>query len=263
MRGAPLGGMSLLKRGAPGVPEAASLADMMPVAAAQPSLLELRGVSKRFRAGAVDTIALADIDLAIGRGELISITGASGSGKSTLLAILGLLEPPSHGRYRIDGVDTATLSNNAIAALRNKTIGFVFQSFNLIPDLSVELNVELPLIYGDVPSARRRERVARALELVKLSHLARQMPGRLSGGQQQRVAVARAIADNPPILLADEPTGNLDSRHGDDVIELLCTLHARGATVCLVTHNPAYARVATRIVQMADGRIVEDARTAP
>jgi putative ABC transport system ATP-binding protein len=246
----------------PALPEAASLADMLPIGAARRSLIELRGVGKRFRVEAVETIALASIDLAIGRGELVSINGPSGSGKSTLLAILGLLDTPSHGVYRLEGLDTATLAPTELATLRNKTIGFIFQSFNLIADLSVELNVELPLIYGGVPPARRKERVAEALELVKLSHLARQMPGRLSGGQQQRVAVARAIADNPPILLADEPTGNLDSRHGDDVIELLCALHARGATVCLVTHNPAYARVATRILHMADGRIVEDARTA-
>jgi putative ABC transport system ATP-binding protein len=247
-----------MKRSAPAVPGAASLADLLPIGAPQRALIELEGVGKRFRGDRGETLALADVDLVIGRGELVAINGPSGSGKSTLLAILGLLDKPSHGRYRLDGLDTATLGPTALAALRNQRIGFIFQSFNLIADLSVELNVELPLIYGGVPAPRRRARVAQALELVKLSHLARQMPGRLSGGQQQRVAVARAIADDPPILLADEPTGNLDAQHGDDVIELLCTLHARGATVCLVTHNPAYAKIATRIVHIADGRIVAD-----
>jgi len=249
-----------MKRRIPAVPEAASLADLLPVGAARRTLIELSSVGKRFRVEAVETLALAGIDLAIGRGELVAINGPSGSGKSTLLAILGLLDTPSHGVYRLDGLDTAALAPTELATLRNKTIGFIFQSFNLIADLSVELNVELPLIYGGVSSARRKERVAEALELVKLSHLARQMPGRLSGGQQQRVAVARAIADDPPILLADEPTGNLDARHGDDVIELLRALHARGATVCLVTHNPAYLKVATRILQIADGRIIADHR---
>src|SRR6185295_17255110 len=197
---------------------------------------------KRFRTERTEIFALAEIDLRIGRGELVSIHGPSGSGKSTLLSILGLLDTPSEGQYHLDGLDTATLAPPARAALRNRSIGFIFQSFNLIADLSVELNVELPLVYGGVPVQRRKERVTAALELVKLSHLARQMPGALSGGQQQRVAVARAIADDPPILLADEPTGNLDAQHGDDVIELLCALHARGATVCLVTHNPDYLK---------------------
>jgi putative ABC transport system ATP-binding protein len=232
----------------------------MPIGAPQRALIELEGIGKRFRADPGETIALADIDLVIGRGELVAIHGPSGSGKSTLLAILGLLQKPSHGRYRLEGLDTSTLGPTALAALRNQRIGFIFQSFNLIADLSVELNVELPLIYGSVPAPQRKQRVAEALELVQLSHLARQMPGQLSGGQQQRVAVARAIADDPPILLADEPTGNLDARHGDDVIELLRALHARGATVCLVTHNPAYLKVATRILQIADGRIIADHR---
>ena len=251
-----------MKRRIPAVPEAASLADLLPVGAARRTLIELSSVGKRFRVEAVETLALASIDLAIGRGELVAINGPSGSGKSTLLAILGLLDTPSHGVYRLDGLDTATLAPTELATLRNKTIGFIFQSFNLIADLSVELNVELPLIYGGVSSARRKERVAEALELVKLSHLAHQMPGRLSGGQQQRVAVARAIAGDPLILLADEPTGNLDSKNGDAVMELLEQLYAKGATICMVTHNPAYTRVATRIVTMADGRIVDDTRTA-
>ena len=249
-----------MKRRAPAVPGAASLADIMPIGAPQRMLIELRGVGKRYRTERTEILALSDIDLRIGRGELVSISGPSGSGKSTLLSILGLLDSPSEGQYHFAGLETATLAPTARAALRNRSIGFIFQSFNLIADLSVERNVELPLVYGGVPAPQRKERVAAALELVKLTHLARQMPGRLSGGQQQRVAVARAIADDPPILLADEPTGNLDARHGDDVIELLCALHARGATVCLVTHNPDYLRVATRIVNIAGGRIVDDQR---
>jgi putative ABC transport system ATP-binding protein len=249
-----------MKRRAPAVSGAASLADILPVGAPQRMLIELRRVGKQFRTERTEIFALADIDLRIGRGELVSINGPSGSGKSTLLSILGLLDTPSDGQYHLHGLDTQTLAPPARAALRNRSIGFIFQSFNLIADLSVELNVELPLVYGGVPAPRRKERVAAALELVKLSHLARQMPGSLSGGQQQRVAVARAIADDPPILLADEPTGNLDARHGDDVIELLCALHAQGATVCLVTHNPDYLKVATRIVHLADGRIVADQR---
>jgi len=253
----------MAKRSVPSSSNVASLADIQPVGAAraQPRLVELAGIGKRFRSGPVATVALADIDLAIGRGELVSITGPSGSGKSTLLAILALLDEPSEGAYRIDGVDTTTLSPSAVAALRNTRIGVIFQSFNLIGDLSVELNVELPLIYGGVPAAKRKRRVAEVLELVELSHLARRMPVQLSGGQQQRAAVARAIADDPPLLLADEPTGNLDSRHGDAVIGLLCALNAAGTTVCLVTHNPAYARMATRVVRLVDGRIVEDARS--
>src|SRR5690349_5057810 len=217
-----------MKRRAPAVPGAASLADILPIGAPQRMLIELRGVAKQFRTERTEILALSEIDLRIGKGELVSINGPSGSGKSTLLAILGLLETPSHGEYRIDGVNTATLAPTRLAALRNRSIGFIFQSFNLIGDLSVELNVELPLIYGGMAAAERRERVSESLALVGMTEHARQMPGRLSGGQQQRVAVARAIADDPPILLADEPTGNLDSRRGDEVIELLLRLHRKG-----------------------------------
>jgi putative ABC transport system ATP-binding protein len=223
-------------------------------------VLGVHGVTKVYGEGETAVHALSGVSLTVERGDYVAIMGQSGSGKSTLMNILGCLDIPTAGRYLLDGTDVGVLAEHQLSVLRNRKIGFIFQSFNLIADLSVELNVELPLVYSGVPAQRRKERVAAALERVELSHLARRMPSALSGGQQQRVAVARAIADDPPILLADEPTGNLDARHGDGVIELLCALHARGATVCLVTHNPAYLKVATRILHLAGGRIVADHR---
>src|SRR5690242_13887940 len=223
-------------------------------------LLELHKIAKVFHTDDVETRALSNVELAIAKGEFVSISGPSGSGKSTLLAILGLLDVPSEGEYRIDGQDTAKLDAVRRAAMRNKSIGFIFQAFNLISDLTVEENVELPLTYRGMPAAERKKRVADALESVRMSHRARHLPGQLSGGQQQRVAVARAIAGDPLILLADEPTGNLDSKNGDAVMELLCGLHAKGATICMVTHNPDYAKKATRVVHLFDGRVVEDRR---
>jgi putative ABC transport system ATP-binding protein len=228
---------------------------------APPALLALTRIAKTFHTDDVETRALASVELAIGKGEFVSISGPSGSGKSTLLAILGLLDVPSEGEYRIDGTDTARLDQVRRAALRNRSIGFIFQAFNLIGDLTVEENVELPLTYRGLPAAERKQRVAAALDGVRMAHRARHMPAQLSGGQQQRVAVARAIAGDPLILLADEPTGNLDSKNGDAVMELLEQLHARGATICMVTHNDDYARKATRVVHLFDGRIVEDRRS--
>jgi len=224
------------------------------------ALLELTHIGKTFHTDDVETRALSSVELTIDKGEFVSISGPSGSGKSTLLAILGLLDIPTQGEYRIDGQDTAKLDPIRRAALRNKAIGFIFQAFNLIGDLTVEENVELPLTYRGMSAAERKKRVGEALDAVRMSHRARHLPAQLSGGQQQRVAVARAVAGDPLILLADEPTGNLDSKNGDAVMELLSQLHGRGATICMVTHNPDYAQKATRVVHLFDGRVVEDRR---
>ncbi|HEY6033704.1 MAG TPA: ABC transporter ATP-binding protein [Kofleriaceae bacterium] len=225
-------------------------------------MLNLAKIGKTFHTDDVETRALASVELAIDKGEFVSINGPSGSGKSTLLSILGLLDVPSQGEYKIDGTDTAKLDPIARAAMRNKAIGFIFQAFNLIGDLTVEENVELPLVYRGLGQAERKAKVTAALDSVRMSHRARHLPGQLSGGQQQRVAVARAVAGDPLILLADEPTGNLDSKNGDAVMELLEELHAAGATICMVTHNPDYAKKASRIVHLFDGRIVEDRKSA-
>jgi putative ABC transport system ATP-binding protein len=225
-------------------------------------MLNLAKIGKTFHTDDVETRALSSVELAIDKGEFVSINGPSGSGKSTLLSILGLLDVPSHGEYKIDGTDTAKLDPIARAAMRNKAIGFIFQAFNLIGDLSVEENVELPLVYRGLAPAERKVKVVAALDSVRMSHRARHLPGQLSGGQQQRVAVARAVAGDPLILLADEPTGNLDSKNGDAVMELLEELHAAGATICMVTHNPDYAKKASRIVHLFDGRVVEDRKSA-
>ena len=234
------------------------LNDLAPVATPQKALLQLSGIGKTFHTDDVETRALSNVELAVGKGEFVSVSGPSGSGKSTLLAILGLLDVPTHGEYRIDGTDTAKLDPVKRAAMRNRSIGFIFQAFNLIGDLSVEENVELPLTYRGMPAAERKKKVAAALDSVRMSHRARHLPAQLSGGQQQRVAVARAVAGDPLILLADEPTGNLDSKNGDAVMELLEQMHRGGATIIMVTHNPDYARKATRVVHLFDGRVVED-----
>jgi putative ABC transport system ATP-binding protein len=231
-----------------------------PAATADRPLLELTRIAKVFQTDDVETRALSSVELGIARGEFVSINGPSGSGKSTLLAILGLLDVPTEGEYRIAGQDTARLDPVRRAALRNRSIGFIFQAFNLIGDLTVEENVELPLTYRGMPAAERRKRVAGALDGVRMAHRARHLPAQLSGGQQQRVAVARAIAGDPLILLADEPTGNLDSKNGDAVMALLEEMHGKGATICMVTHNPDYARKATRVVHLFDGRVVDDRR---
>ena len=223
-------------------------------------LIEIEGLNKVFFTDELETHALSDVHLAVGRGEYLSIEGPSGSGKTTLLSILGLLEAPTSGRYLLAGQPAGALPPRRRALLRNREIGFIFQSFNLIGDLTVEENVELPLTFRKLAPAERRRRVTAALERVGMSHRGRHLPAQLSGGQQQRVAVARAVAGEPLVLLADEPTGNLDSKNGDAVMGLLRELHATGATICMVTHNPEYAKQATRSINLFDGRVVDETR---
>jgi putative ABC transport system ATP-binding protein len=219
-------------------------------------LIQLQGIRKIFYTEEVETHALSDIDLQIRRGEYVSIAGPSGGGKTTLLSILGLLDAPSEGEYLLDGESVATLSASERAHVRNRQIGFVFQAFNLIGDLTVHENVELPLTYRGMSAAERKRRVTEALEEVGMSSRAKHYPPQLSGGQQQRVAVARAVAGDPAILLADEPTGNLDSSNGEAVMDLLQELHQNGATICMVTHDPRYAAYADRSVELLDGRVL-------
>ena len=221
-------------------------------------LIQLEGVTKVFYTDEVETHALATIHLEIKKGEYVSIAGPSGCGKSTLLSLLGLLDSPTEGNYWLDGKQVADLSLADRARIRNLQIGFIFQSFNLIGDLTVFENVELPLTYRGMKAAERRQKVNEALERVGMAHRARHLPSQLSGGQQQRVAVARAVAGSPLILLADEPTGNLDSKSGEAVMDLLRELHRGGATLCMVTHDPRYARHAERSIHLFDGRIVEE-----
>ena len=224
--------------------------------AAQP-LIRLDKVTKIFFTDEVETHALAEIDLDIYPGEYIAISGPSGCGKSTLLSILGLLDSPSDGQYQLNGRRVASLKMSARARTRNREIGFIFQSFNLIGDLTVYENVELPLTYRGMRPVERRQRVNEALEKVEMAHRAKHLPSQLSGGQQQRVAVARAVAGQPSILLADEPTGNLDSKNGEAVMQLLAGLHAEGSTICMVTHDPRYAQHASREVHLFDGQVVD------
>ncbi len=221
------------------------------------SLIKLEGVSKVFLTDEVETHALADVHMTIVRGEYVSIAGPSGCGKSTLLSILGLLDTASKGEYLLNGRPVADLPPSERARVRNREIGFIFQSFNLIGDLSVFENVELPLTYRGMGSTERKQRVTAALERVGMAHRAKHLPSQLSGGQQQRVAVARAVAGEPLILLADEPTGNLDSKSGEAVMELLRELHQTGATICIVTHDSRYARHAQRHIHLFDGRVVD------
>jgi putative ABC transport system ATP-binding protein len=225
-------------------------------------LISLEGITKVFTTDELETHALEDVHLTIDKGEWISVIGPSGSGKSTLLAILGLLDKPSGGVYTLRGAPAAGLSAAQMSRLRNQEIGFIFQTFNLIGDLTVYENVELPLVYRRVPPPERRDKVMRALERVDIAHRARHLPGQLSGGQQQRVAVARAVVGDPSILLADEPTGNLDSKNGQAVMQLMHELHEGGATIAMVTHDAAFARHATRTISLFDGRIVEETAAA-
>jgi putative ABC transport system ATP-binding protein len=221
-------------------------------------LIKLEDIKKVFLTDEVETHALAGIHLEIHRGEFVSIAGPSGCGKSTLLSILGLLDSPTEGLYTLNDRPVANLPFAERARIRNREVGFIFQSFNLIGDLTVYENVELPLTYRGMSSAERKERVNAALEKVGMAHRIKHYPSQLSGGQQQRVAVARALAGKPSILLADEPTGNLDSKNGESVMDLMRELHLEGATICMVTHDPRFSRYADRTVQLFDGRIVEE-----
>lgn len=228
-------------------------------ASAQP-LIRLEGLTKVFYTDEVETHALAGIHLELRRGEYVAIAGPSGCGKSTLLSLLGLLDSPTEGGYWLNEKPVAELSLAERTRIRNQEIGFIFQNFNLIGDLSVFENVELPLTYRGMAAAERRERVGEALDKVGMGHRAKHLPSQLSGGQQQRVAVARALVGRPLILLADEPTGNLDSKNGEAVMELLRELHQDGATVCMVTHDTRYAKHAERAIHLFDGRIVEETK---
>jgi putative ABC transport system ATP-binding protein len=224
-------------------------------------LIKLDGVKKVFYTDEVETHALDNINLEIRTGEYVAIAGPSGCGKSTLLSILGLLDTPSDGQYSLQGQPVTNLKPAQRARVRNRQIGFIFQSFNLIGDLTVYENVELPLTYRGMRPSERKTRVTDALERVGMAHRAKHLPSQLSGGQQQRVAVARAVGGEPSILLADEPTGNLDSKNGEAVMELLAELHRAGATICMVTHDARYANHAKRTIHLFDGRVVDESVT--
>jgi putative ABC transport system ATP-binding protein len=226
-------------------------------------VIAVDGLGKTYRTGAIDVRALRDVTLEIDRGDLVAIMGSSGSGKTTLMNLLGCLDVPTEGRYMLDGIDVGTLTEDDLADVRNRKIGFVFQSFNLVPRTRALDNVELPLAYAGVGRAERRRRAVRALRMVGLAHRAEHVPSELSGGQQQRVAVARAIVTNPSIVLADEPTGNLDSHSGAEVLRVFAQLNAQDRTVILITHEEHVAAVAKRVIRIADGEIVEDRRSAP
>jgi len=224
-------------------------------------MIELQQLTKRHRAGDVETTALDAIDLQIEAGEYVAITGPSGCGKSTLLGLLGLLDRPTSGRYRLQGEDVAGKSGRELAAIRRGRIGFVFQSFNLVDEMTVHDNVRLALRYGGQSEKTQRARVAEVLERLGIGHRAQHHPSQLSGGQQQRVAIARAIAARPALLLADEPTGNLDSAHGQDVMRLLRELNDEGTTLVMVTHSAEHAALASRTLRLLDGRVLVDAHT--
>ncbi|ACJ30032.1 ABC transporter, ATP-binding protein [Shewanella piezotolerans WP3] len=227
-------------------------------------MVKLEGICKSFLTDEVETLALSHIDLTIKKGEFLAITGPSGCGKSTLLSLIGLLDTSSKGRYQLAGHDVSDLTRDQRALIRNKEIGFVFQSFNLISDLTVAENVQLPLSYrGDLNQLQIDAKVREALEKVDMLHRAKHFPSQLSGGQQQRVAVARAIAGEPAVILADEPTGNLDSKNAKAVMAILDQLHDEGATICMVTHDPRSAERAQRIIEVYDGKIVSDQQTMP
>ncbi len=218
----------------------------------------MEGIRKVFYSDELETYALADIHLKIDAGEFVSIAGPSGCGKSTLLSIMGLLDVPTEGSYALNGTEVSSLRRNELARVRNREIGFIFQSFNLIGDLSVYENVELPLVYGGMPRDERKKRVNEVLERVEMSHRRNHLPSQLSGGQQQRVAVARALTTKAKILLADEPTGNLDSTNGDRVMGLLKELHREGSTICMVTHDDRFNSYADRVISLFDGKVIKE-----
>jgi putative ABC transport system ATP-binding protein len=225
-------------------------------------MLTMRGLSKSYRTDTIETIALDAVDLTIEAGEFVAVMGPSGCGKSTLLNVMGMLDSPTGGSYVFDGKEVAGLSESQLADTRKRTIGFIFQSFNLVDELTVRENADLALLYHDIPAAERRARVDRVLDKVGIAHRAKHRPGQLSGGQQQRVAVARALVSEPKLILADEPTGNLDTAHGEEVMKMLRQLNQEGSTIVMVTHSAAHADYATRIVQMLDGRILQERRRA-
>ncbi len=225
-------------------------------------MIRLSALRKSYRTESVETTALDDIDLQIDAGEFVAIMGPSGCGKSTLLNIIGLLDRPTGGQYALEGREVATLPENALTDIRKRRIGFIFQNFNLIDELSVRENVELALLYHGITRAERAERVNKVLDKVGIAHRAGHRPSQLSGGQQQRVAVARAVVAEPPLILADEPTGNLDTAHGEEVMRMLRSLNEEGATIVMVTHSPAHADYAGRVVNMLDGRVLVETRRA-
>jgi putative ABC transport system ATP-binding protein len=225
-------------------------------------MLHMRALSRTYRTDTVETTALDAIDLDIIPGEFVAIMGPSGCGKSTLLNLMGMLDSPTSGSYVFDGKEVAGLSEAKLAEVRKASIGFIFQSFNLVDELSVRENVELALLYHAVPAAERRRRTEEVMDRVGIAHRARHFPSQLSGGQQQRVAVARALVAEPKLILADEPTGNLDTNHGEEVMKMLQTLNAQGSTIVMVTHSPAHADYASRVVNMLDGRILQERRRA-
>ncbi len=227
------------------------------------SLIQLNKISKIYGNGEARVGALEEVSLGIRQGEFVAIVGQSGSGKSTLMNLLGCLDSPTAGEYRLNGMAVSRLGDRPLSRIRNRQIGFIFQGFHLVPELTARENVELPLLYRHVPRSRRRELALQALEQVGLSHRAAHRPGQLSGGQQQRVAIARAIAGSPPILLADEPTGNLDSASGRQIMDLLTALWQQGRTLVLITHDPAIASLAPRVIHIQDGRILSDTATVP
>jgi putative ABC transport system ATP-binding protein len=225
-------------------------------------MLHMRALSRTYRTDTVETTALDAIDLDIMPGEFVAIMGPSGCGKSTLLNLMGMLDSPTSGSYVFDGKEVAGLSEAKLAEVRKASIGFIFQSFNLVDELSVRENVELALLYHSVPAAERRRRTEEVMDRVGIAHRARHFPSQLSGGQQQRVAVARALVAEPKLILADEPTGNLDTNHGEEVMKMLQTLNAQGSTIVMVTHSPSHADYASRVVNMLDGRILQERRRA-
>jgi putative ABC transport system ATP-binding protein len=226
-----------------------------------PAAVDLHDVRKIYGTGPDPVAALDGVSLRIDPGEFVAITGTSGSGKSTLMHLVGCLDTPTSGRVTVAGEDVSTAGSDRLARLRNRSIGFVFQAFNLLPRLDVQRNIELPLVYAGVSPAERRRRAAEAAAQVNLTDRLTHRPSQLSGGQCQRVAVARALVNDPALILADEPTGNLDSANGADVLRLLATLHAAGRTIVLVTHDPAVAARAARVVELSDGRVIKDAAT--